>query len=420
MKKINKQFLFSALTLVAILFSGCSKDDLTGQSTLEVSKDVKITITSDFSSPQTIIEGDNKYNFTVTLDKVQSKDIVVKINQVSGNASTDDYTVDSQLTIPAYKLSATAELTILKDNVKEDVETLTLQVGDITTANANITPVTVSFNIQNYTEGSLVTDLSWSTSIKDVAGDLIKPTDAADFKLRITNLNLSDVESIDDSETAFESFEMLSTMPDGDYLVVAEAVSFKDMGSQGNFDIDLSVTFNQTGIYNDETFTFTKAANSAAIIECGATGFFKLAQITKSGSTYTVSEVGEPGYTFDASIFNGTYKVVKDEWEDYAVGASIPVEYNIADGTGTFRILNTYVMANSNSYFEVTFDQSTGVVTKIVGSEPFKYNLNSSSSYFVSGTGNVNLCNGNINLNVTWKNQNNTNYGAYQFNLTKQ
>lgn len=425
MKKIKQIFLLSTLMLTT-LFVGCNEDDFAGQSNLEVATGVKITVTTDFASPVSIIEGDNKYNFTVTLDKPQSVDLVVKINQVGGTASAADYAVNKSITIPAYKLSATAELKILKDDLKEDTEDLILQIGDNTTGNATVTPVTVTFNILNYTEGSLISSLSWKTStdLKDIEGVSITPTDAADLKLKITKLDYNTspaLNTVDAAKDKFESFEMLSTYADGTYLVVAEAVSFKNLGSQGNFDLDLTVKFNQTGVYNDKTFTFEKALNSAGLTPCGPTGYFKLAQITKSGSTYTLSEVGEAGFIFNASKFAGPYTVTLDEWEDYVpVPAPISLVFNQAqDGLDTFRIMYDAV-ATPNAYIKVTFDRATGVVTNIVENEPFKYSLASATSYGVSGTGKVDFCTGNINLIVAWKNlRTGTPQGDFKLNLVK-
>jgi hypothetical protein len=423
MRKIKQIFILSTLILTT-LFVGCNEEDTTGKSNLEVATDVKISVTTDFASPVSVIEGDNKYNFTVTLNKPQSVAVVVKINQVGGTASADDYAVDKSITIPAYKLSATAELKILKDDLKEDLETLTFQIGDITTSNATLAPVTVAFNIQNYTEGSLVSSLEWKTStdLKDIDGVSISGTDAADLKLLITKLDYNAtpaLNTIDASTDKFESFEMLASYADGTYLVVAEAVSFIDLGTQGNFDLDVTVKFNQTGVYNDKTFSFTKAINSSALTECGPTGFFKLAQITKVGSTYTLSEVGEQGFAFDASMFADTYQVTVDDWADYAIGSTLPVEYNANDGTATFRIIYTAV-ATPNAYLKVTFNQATGVVTNIVESEPLKYNLASTTTYSVSGTGTVDFCTGAVKLSVTWKdNKSGTTYANQQFNLEK-
>jgi hypothetical protein len=424
MKKIKQIFLLSTLMLTT-LFVGCNEDDTTGQSNLEVATDVKIAVTTDFASPVSIIEGDNKYAFTVTLNKPQSVDVVVKITQVGGTASADDYAVNKSVTIPAYKLSATAELKILKDDLQEATETVTFQVGDITTSNATLTPVKVTFNIQNYTEGSLVSSLSWkpTNDLKDIEGVSIDGPHAADLKLLITKLDYNDspaLNTINASKDKFESFEMLESYTDGTYLVVAEAVSFMDLGAQGNFDLDVTVKFNQAGVYNDKTFSFTKAINSAGLTSCGATGYYKMAQITKSGGTYTISEVGEAGFAFDASMFAGPYTVILDEWEDYVpVPAPIDLEYNAADGTASFRIIYDAV-ATPGAYIKVTFNQATGVVTEIVNNVPFKYNLASLTSYGVSGTGKVDFCTGAINLNVAWKNlRTGAAQGVFKLNLEK-
>jgi hypothetical protein len=404
MRKIKQIFLLSTLILTT-LFVGCNEDETTGQSNLEVATGAKITVTTDFASPVSIIEGDNKYNFTVTLDKPQSVNVVVKINQVGGTASAGDYAVDKSITIPAYKLSATAELKILKDDLKEDLETLTLQIGDITTSNATLAPVTVDFNIQNYTEGSLVSSLSWKTStdLKDIDGVSISGTDAADLKLLITKLDYNAtpaLNTINASTDKFESFEMLSSYSDGTYLVVAEAVSFIDLGNQGDFDLDVTVKFNQTGVYNDKTFSFTKAINSAEVTPCGPSGFFKLAQITKAGSTYTISEVGEKvNFNPKASQFNGNYKVVLDKWNDYKVGATVPAVYNAADGTTKFRInasTNPALVNAATAYLLVTINADATVT--VVSNEDYNYGGGDTTN--VVGTGTVGYCGSFINLTL--------------------
>jgi hypothetical protein len=419
MKKIKQIFILSTLMLTT-LFVGCNEDDTTGQSNLEVATGVKISVTTDFASPVSIIEGDNKYNFTVTLDKPQSVDVVVKINQVGGTASADDYAVDKSITIPAYKLSATAELTILSDDLKEDLETLTFQIGDITTSNAALAPVTVSFNIQNYTEGSLVSSLSWKTStdLKDIDGVSISGTDAANLKLLITKLDYNAtpaLNTIDASTDKFESFEMLASYADGTYLVVAEAVSFKDLGAQGDFDLDVTVEFNQTGVYNNKTFSFTKAINSAEVTPCGPSGFFKLAQITKSGSTYTLSEVGEKvNFNPKASQFDGNYKVTKDDWADYHVGDIVPVVYNPADGTTTFRINSTTNPAINNAataYLLVTINADATVT--VVSNEDYNYGGDTTN---VVGTGTVGYCGSFINLTLDFPD---FDASGYELNLVK-
>ncbi|CAN1539299.1 hypothetical protein MCEGE10_01692 [Flavobacteriaceae bacterium] len=157
MKKITKQFLFCALSLSALTFVSCSKDDATGSSTLEVATGVIATV--NFATPivgmQTVNEGnDMSYDYTITLNKPQSKDIHFKVGQIAGTATSDDFTAE-EVIIPAYATTATGSVSIVNDCEIEGTETLTLQMFDVTTANATSTPVTLSFTINNYLSDSL-------------------------------------------------------------------------------------------------------------------------------------------------------------------------------------------------------------------------------------------------------------------------
>ncbi len=422
MRKIKQIFILSTLALTT-LFVGCNDEPaLTGQSNLEVSAGSKLTVTTAFASPVSIIEGDNKYSFTVSIDKAQPVNVVVRVFQVGGTASSSDYAVDNLITIPAYKLSATGQITILKDDLKEGMETLVLQIGDNTVSNASLIPVTVAFNIQNYTEGSLIASLQWNTNLdlKDVSGNSISATDAADLKLLITKLDYNTsaaLNTVNASATAFESFEMISTYADGEYLVVAQAASFLNLGAQGNFDLDLTVKFNQTGVYNDKTFTFSKAMNSAAMTPCGPSGFFKLAKITKSGTNYTLSEVGAAvNFTPLASQFSGNYKVTIDDWADYSIGATVPVVYNAADGTTTFRVKSSTNPAIDNSataYLLVTINADATVT--VVTNEDYDYGGTIST---VVGTGTVGYCGSFIDLSLDF-NYGGTLYAGQELRLEK-
>lgn len=116
----------------------------------------------------------------------------------------------------------------------------------------------------------------------------------------------------------------------------------------------------------------------------------------------------------DASNFNGNYKVTKDEWADYAAGDIIPVVYNAANGTTTFRVLNKnnpYISNGSTSYMICVIDPATSTV-KVTANEQFKYigweNLT------VTGTGTVGSCTGSIDLTITFGG-----YGNYKLSLVK-
>jgi hypothetical protein len=102
----------------------------------------------------------------------------------------------------------------------------------------------------------------------------------------------------------------------------------------------------------------------------------------------------------DASLFNGNYKVAVDEWADYGIGDIVPVLYNVANGQFKFRILNTNnpYLNNTSSYYEVTVDPLTLVCT-VKGNETFDYGSLKTNA---TGTGKVNVCNGNIDLVISY------------------
>lgn len=117
----------------------------------------------------------------------------------------------------------------------------------------------------------------------------------------------------------------------------------------------------------------------------------------------------------DASNFNGDYKVALDEWADYAVGDIIPVVYNAANGTTTFRVLNKnnpYISNGATSYMICVINPANATVT-VTANDLFKYvgweNLT------VTGTGTVGSCTGSINLVIKFGA-----YGNYKLNLVKK
>ncbi|PJJ10867.1 hypothetical protein CLU83_4342 [Flavobacterium sp. 1] len=116
----------------------------------------------------------------------------------------------------------------------------------------------------------------------------------------------------------------------------------------------------------------------------------------------------------NAATFNGNYKVVQDDWQDYSKGDIIPVVYEAAFGTLKFKILNTnnpYLVNYSTSYIIVTINPATGAVT-VTSNEGFNYGPG--QVYTLTGSGNVSNCTGDINLKLIFNGS-----GPYTFNLTK-
>ncbi len=117
----------------------------------------------------------------------------------------------------------------------------------------------------------------------------------------------------------------------------------------------------------------------------------------------------------NASPFNGDYKVVKDEWKDYAPGEIIPVVYDEAYGQFKFKILNVnnpYQVNAATAYMSVTIDPETAKAT-VVGNEPFDYG--GGDTYDCEGTGSVSACTGEITLKLFF-----SGYGPYAFVLARK
>ena len=176
---IKKSLLLFALSLAIV---SCETDDQTGESQLTVTNPT-ISINLDFMNPSIVLEDDTVYEYTVSLSETQIVDTRLHVSQVGGTANGDDYEMSGLVVIPAGYLSGTGTIKILADELAEDVETLTIQIGDIQTANASMNPITVSFTISNATSDDLVIGMSWAISefTTDNSGDEISATDLADM-----------------------------------------------------------------------------------------------------------------------------------------------------------------------------------------------------------------------------------------------
>lgn len=175
MKKITKNFIFSALSMTALLFVGCQEEpELTGQSTVEVAQNVTGTIAfvAPLAATQTVNEKNaGKYQYKLNISNAQPVDIFVKVKVKSGTAVRgEDYDFDDQLLIKAYTTSATGNITILSDLDFEPTENFVLEIGgDVNISNASIPASTISFNIVNGLSDDLELTFNFNKSFLDGA-----------------------------------------------------------------------------------------------------------------------------------------------------------------------------------------------------------------------------------------------------------
>ena len=331
---IKKSLLLFALSLAIV---SCETDDQTGESQLTVTNPT-ISINLDFMNPSIVLEDDTVYEYTVSLSETQIVDTRLHVSQVGGTANGDDYEMSGLVVIPAGYLSGTGTIKILADEVAEDVETLTIQIGDIQTANASMNPITVSFTISNATSDDLVIGMSWAISefTTDNSGDEISATDLADMRLLITDSPYSTIIGGADGGS-FETYEFSGLNGDGEYLVVGD---FYAADADLTRDLDSQVTFDQIGTINHLTYDFPEAINTG---ETCAANYYVLAKIVKTGGSYEITSVGE-GNSIEVEG-DWTLDMV-DSWGDGWNGALLTVEINgsatnyMAAGTGSVEVVS--------------------------------------------------------------------------------
>lgn len=153
------------LTIALLTLASCNEDDLQNASTM-VPTEPTGSVSLDFSNPTTIIEGDENFDFTVSLSETQIVDVKVFLSQTGGTATEgEDFTMPGSILIPANTLSATGTITILSDDLAEGPETAIITIGSGNqTANASFTSTTVTFNILNLASGDLAVGMSWEVS----------------------------------------------------------------------------------------------------------------------------------------------------------------------------------------------------------------------------------------------------------------
>jgi Calx-beta domain. len=148
MKIFNKYISF-LLVITLLSVTACSEDDATGFSTL-VPTNPTISVTGGGNYSVNEIDKD-EYTFNITLSEPQIVDVTVHVLATGEATLGEDYVLSaSSVVIPAYRTSGKFTLSILSDEEFEETETLTLQIGDDRTANANLSPVNAVFTIANY------------------------------------------------------------------------------------------------------------------------------------------------------------------------------------------------------------------------------------------------------------------------------
>ena len=354
-----------------ILTTACTEDDATGDATNAPSSP-SLTVALDFEGEQSLVEAETTYGFTVSISEAQITNVRVHLSQTGGTATNgEDFDIPSTVTIPAGSTSVSDVITIHEDDLAEETETAVIQITNGTEANVSpINGATAEFSILNYTEGDLVIDLTWTspTNFTDNLGVAIEDEAIADLILYVTDPNIPtsiNYTSVD-IEAGFETFVFLESFPDGEYYLVSEFFSVEDFSGL-SADLDISLTFNQPGVINDEIITVATALNTA-YVSCQSV---VLAKITKAGMTYTLEKIGlnnNAGIPSDGT-FVGEYSVettVQGGFGPQFDAASVTL---VDEGNGIRSFVGDWNGFGVEATYEIQFVAACGTATFIDGQE---------------------------------------------------
>ena len=378
-KFIKISFSFLALLL---MFSCESNDDYTGDSVVNATNP-SLTVSLGFSNTETLIEKEASYAFTVSISEAQIADVIVNLVQTAGTATAgSDFSMPSSVTILKGTMSTTSEITIHSDELVEETETVTIQIGLGNESNVNsVASETVTFNIANLTDGDLVVGMDWnaSSTVTDNYGKEIGAYDLGDLRLLLTD----GTNILDGADGAVaETYTLVANAPDGVYYIVADFYTAMDIPA----DLDITLTFDQVGTMNNVTSTFPSAINTN--FNC-ANNFVTLTKITKVGTNYTLSDVGVNNIDSQAVSWGGidTYDYYAPDGWDSKITTGVDCGGKLIKGLNAEWMVNVWGESiESEALVYYTVDAS-GTIT-IPLQELFTTSWNGAPyDYQVSGTG---------------------------------
>ena len=296
MKHIFKYIGIIAAT--GFLASCSSDDDNTGDSVIDYEK-VNATVTSEKStytfSEKGIDEADaSTYQFpvTVTLDAAAPVDTYIDLELTEDSEGDASDFEAEPIVIPTGQTSASGVVSILSNMEEEGNETLKLEATS--RANLNLTPFTVTVNIQDdYINDVLELTADWSGSFTESieSADISIDFCDMDFDLMILDADMNDT-GLDGAATgACPESISISGLPDGTYylnFVLFENPFLSEDLEITTTPVPVTLSFNQE-LFSSGEFVFEGFDTASEDGEEAIIGTFKI----ENGYLYTVSPLAD-------------------------------------------------------------------------------------------------------------------------------
>lgn len=283
-----KKILYILIPVLSFAIISCEKDNYTGDSTL-TPRNSTATIT--FDLPAEVEENDNAFVYTITVDPPQVVDLNIPVRALAEGTATegDDFTLDHSLVIPAFTSTASGSLTILKDAVIEGDETVTVQIGNASTANLNMPQTTKTVTITNFESADLDIYGDWggTVNVGDTDYDLCSEVD---IDLYLFDSEDENVYGYDGATANCPEHLTLTGLDDGTYSLYANLwASVVPLDSANVVSYPVSVNFVQGGVLDETAKQSAESAINNLDLDYyeGGSVFKLIAEITVMGDKYS-------------------------------------------------------------------------------------------------------------------------------------
>lgn len=293
--------IFSLVGLAgAIAFSSCETEENLNTQGPVPAGDFPTATLSGLPGSITMVEEDMSFEIAVTLDKAFAYDAEVLIEQIGGDATSDDIEATG-VRIDNGGTSGTITIDVHADDVPEATKTATFRI--YASSNVKMDDVEFTITLENYVSPDLDVEVTWGGAFNgETADDLI------DYDVYIYD---ADFNVVDAAETGgFESMTLAGDNPDGDYYVYAFLWADFDPGDFGPIDMPITTSFSRAGVFGPvslgqtEDMVLTTDANS--YVEDGTQNWVPLAIITLDNGVYTVKNLD------DITIIQGLAEKLKN------------------------------------------------------------------------------------------------------------
>ena len=145
--------------------------------------------------------------------------------------------------------------------------------------------------------------LDWSTNIEDAIGIDVSPEDAVDLRLKIVDKSDGSTYALV-SASGFKEYTFPNDAPDGTYQIVTDLASTVNAGDfNKSLDISVNLYFTKRGTLSQKNQYPNVMTND---FPCPSY-YTILAEVTKSGTSYTIEDVGKAQWTADLPSLAGDW-----------------------------------------------------------------------------------------------------------------